>query len=680
MPAKPDRIQSEDTVQEPLAKDCSGPTRRELIKLCAGALVASAPAARYLPAEVPMYPATQTGPAALHFDTLPFLKGAKTFQWSSWSRPEVFDPFYADPDGYGCILDIKGPGVITHFWSTDMDSAILKFYFDGATTPQLTVPVSEFCGGKLAPFLEPMATITHGGGHHHPSCINFYQLAFRTCVRVTASKVAFWHFITEIYPTAEGIRTWTGKEDYGADRQMWANAGIDPKSTAGNRTVTGSAPLPIGITTVIYDRKGKESIASIRIKPGTNEVSILSKTWIRCYWDGSAEPQVNAPLDFFFGAADTILPYKSLPSGAEPYYIFFPMPYWKSARIEVVNESSADYDAFDYSIEYRPSESMHYPEHSCGYFCATYNHGNVSTGELNYIALEVEGQGQIVGLVKGGRATGESDEEVYIDGNLSPQYCGSGGEDMPLFSWGLWAGQYPLWGSTNGQNYYRYYIPDNIVFHNRIRFGLEHHENWREAWKNNSLRSDDYGWNFPQTYPLSSLCFYYWRPEKEMLLTDSLDIGDQTSETAHKYRVVGQTWSGVSKYSYEAERYLEVITDSGRRFDGFSEFTVRLDPSNTGVQLRRRAEQNGIQEAKVYVDGKEVTESRFYSPVHRPSTNMFYQSGQLWRDFEFEIPRSYTQGKSTIQIRIVNTDSALPGHSNWSEYYYWVYSHLGWRK
>ena len=73
-----------------------------------------------------------------------------------------------------------------------------------------------------------------------------------------------------------------------------------------------------GAKTVIYDRKGKGSIAAIRLKPGTNDVAILSKTWIRCYWDGSAEPQVNAPLDFFFGVADKVVSYKSLPAGADP--------------------------------------------------------------------------------------------------------------------------------------------------------------------------------------------------------------------------------------------------------------------------------------------------------------------------------------------------------------------------
>lgn len=623
---------------------------------------------------------TQTGTGALHIETLPVLKNAKTFQWTSWSRPEFFDPFYTDADGYHTILDIKGPGVITHFWATDngnaipMDSAILKFYFDGATTPNLTVPVSDLCSGKSAPFLGPLAIMTAAKqGSPHQSCISFYQLPFSTRARVTKSKGAdFWHFITETYPTAEGIQTWTGKENYDAERRIWNNAGADPKSTAGNKIVTGSIALAPGAKTVIYNRKGKESIAAIRIKPGTNDVAILSRTWIRCYWDGSTEPQVNAPLDFFFGTGDKVMSYKSLLTGADPYYNFFAMPYWKSARIEIVNESTAAYDTLGYSIDYKPSAAMNYPEELSGYFCARYNHADVSTNELNYIALETKGQGHVVGLVKGGRHTGESDEAVYIDGNLSPQYWGSGGEDMPLFSWGQWVAQYQVWGSTSGQNYYRYFISDPIVFHNSIRFGLEHHELWPEAWKNNS--------NVYSTYPISSLCFYYWRPKQEMVLTDSLNIGDQASETVHHYKIEGQTWSGISKHSYEAERYLEEISDDGKRFSGYSEFTVRIDPSNAGVQLRRRAEQIGIQEAKVYVDGKEVTESRFYSPVHRQTTNMFYKSGQLWRDFEFEIPQSYTKGKSVIRVRIVNSDSTVPNHGDWSEYYYRVYSHLGPRK
>ena len=41
------------------------------------------------------------------------------------------------------------------------------------------------------------------------------------------------------YPTAAGITTYTGKEDYAAVTAMWRNIGNDPKSTAGNKTVAG---------------------------------------------------------------------------------------------------------------------------------------------------------------------------------------------------------------------------------------------------------------------------------------------------------------------------------------------------------------------------------------------------------------------------------------------------------
>jgi hypothetical protein len=48
--------------------------------------------------------------------------------------------------------------------------------------------------------------------------------------------------------------------------------------------------------------------------------------------------------------------------------------------------------------------------------------------------------------------------------------------------------------------------------------------------------------------------YYYWvetaRPSGERAQTDSLDIGAQSSEDAHGYAVVGQTWEGTNTYTY----------------------------------------------------------------------------------------------------------------------------------
>jgi hypothetical protein len=145
-----------------------------------------------------------------------------------------------------------------------------------------------------------------------------------------------------------------------------------------------------------------------------------------------------------------------------------------------------------------------------------------------------------------------------------------------------------------------------------------------------------------------------------------------------RYRLVrsvaGQTWQGTSKHAYQGEETV-LLEDDGRRFNGHSRFTVKIHPENDGVRLRRRMEQIHIQEARICVDGSEVTESRFYSPIHYTKGNGFYDTNQLWRDLEFEIPARYYRGKRSLTLRVENVSGSTPQSGDWSEYYYWVYSY-----
>ncbi len=108
---------------------------------------------------------------------------------------------------------------------------------------------------------------------------------------------------------------------------------------------------------------------------------------------------------------------------------------------------------------------------------------------------------------------------------------------------------------------------------------------------------------------------------------------------------------------------------------GHSEFTVKVHPQNNGVRLRRRMVMKGIQEARVFVDGTEVQESRFYSPINYRPKNGFHDTNQLWRDLEFEVPARHTSGKESITLRIEHVPSPMPRRSDWTEFRYWIYSY-----
>jgi hypothetical protein len=604
------------------------------------------------------------GAAAMKLDHLPYLQQAKMFQWSSFSHPSANDDdfYYPDPhaDGFNVFIDIKGPGALNHWWSTGgMSGPVrLRFYFDDEREPRLATTIADWCN-RRSPLNRSSANV------------HFVPMPFRTrCVVSTDGPRGeeFHHMYAYTYPAAEGIRTFTGKEDLSEVEAMWNNVGADPKSTAGNRTLSGKIAIPKGRTATLCDRKGQETIVSLKVKPKPAQKELLANLWITAYWDGRKTPQIAAPLSYFFGGADHGEDKIShaLPVGMSvdgPWYFYFPMPYWTSARIEIENRAQLDCDELVYEIQYKPCAEANYPKEQCGYLHAHFAAGNAE-GPENFSVLEAEGAGHIVGVVKGPGVLGENDEMVYVDDNLTPQSWGTGGEDYPLFCYGMRTEGYPMWGGWSDWRYYRYHVSDTINFHKKIQFGFEHGEDHPRGWlKPNTARMH-----------IESLCLYYLNPVPNLMLTDEVDVGNSVSEAQHAYRVKGESWSGKARHAYQGNETV-LIEDDGRAFSGHSEFAVKLPPQNNGARLRRRMVMKGIQEARVFVDGTEVKESRFYSPINYRPRNGFYDTNQLWRDLDFEIPARYTNGRESITLRIEHVPSPLPRRSDWTEFHYWVYSY-----
>lgn len=103
-----------------------------------------------------------------------------------------------------------------------------------------------------------------------------------------------------------------------------------------------------------------------------------------------------------------------------------------------------------------------------------------------------------------------------------------------------------------------------------------------------------------------------------------------------------------------------VITDNGHATTGYSEFKMKIEPNASKVILTRRFDSwVANQKANVYIDGALAGE--WFEDVKDP----IYQ----WRNANFEIPTSFTSGKSEITIKIEFVSSDL----DWNEFHYWIY-------
>jgi len=214
-----------------------------------------------------------------------------------------------------------------------------------------------------------------------------------------------------------------------------------------------------------------------------------SQLVLRIYWDGAAEPAVESPVgDFFaagFGRRAEVLSLPVLVQEGDAYNCFWPMPFHKSARIEIENQSTLPLNSLYYQIDYARVELLP-PE--TPYFCAQYRQEFPAQSGRDYLILDAVGRGHYVGTVLSARSRspewfGEGDEKFYIDGETTPSIQGTGTEDYALNAWGMAVGTYPYFGVSilEGEwgmvgwltTMYRWHIPDPIRFTTSLRVEIE---------------------------------------------------------------------------------------------------------------------------------------------------------------------------------------------------------------
>ncbi len=243
-----------------------------------------------------------------------------------------------------------------------------------------------------------------------------------------------------------------------------------------------------GDTAAIFDVSGPGLITRMWFTIDSRDPDYLRNIILTVYWDDEENPSVWSPIGDFFGSPFEYRHFQSenigMTSGG--YYCYFPMPFSKSARIEIINQTGQEVYAFYYHINYYELENGFSSE--TGYFHAFWTR-NVRTIQAdNHIVLEAVGKGQFVGMHYSGQSYDrrlvylEGDEMIYVDGENYPSTYGTGMEDYFNSGWYFKTGEFsaPYHGlvlldqETGRVSAYRHHIRDAIPFNNQIKVTLEH--------------------------------------------------------------------------------------------------------------------------------------------------------------------------------------------------------------
>lgn len=656
--------------------------------LLTGALVAIAPVAAAQAARAAVgqpsavTPALTYGAAAsTQLSQLPVLDPtAEAGGQSSFDR-DTFDASHGNRDfgrflGSGprgnVMLSQQGPGCVYRIWLTSLQTVFpsewIKIYFDGASKPSIDLTISQIFAGTNAPFLSPLVQDQSGssGGY-----VSYVPICYHQSIEITTNTNRYYNIGYVSYAPNADVKTWRPGTSLAAMQDQWNQVTQDPAPASDQTVPAQPTPLTLKPRDVAGLAKitGPATIQSIRISiPGVTATSgaaaaeVLDNTWIRIYWDGQQTPSVYAPLGSFFAMGQLgSFPTHALVAGmdaTDTMYMYLPMPFERAARIQLVNTSTTSVPGITYQIQYQHFSGDF---SNVGYFKTSYTTSNLVGIGKDIPILRVTGAGKFVGVTASytgdvGRSYLEGDERIYVDGSGSPAIYGTGTEDF--FNGGFYFqnGPYsqPMSGNTahlttaseDQTAGYRFFVQDAIPFRNQIVVSIQHgpHDNTANT-------------------SAAMLAYYYQRPAAQSSLTDTLNVGNLASERAHHYTISGQRWSGTSTFQYEGTADTVNVTDNGRGFHGFSQFTMAVAPGNQGVDLRRRFDYAIVgQKAEVLVNG------RLVGIWYVAGSNVYHS----WGDTDFIIPAAYTRNQHSITIKIVYE----AGSRYFTEYKYWAYSLL----
>lgn len=263
-----------------------------------------------------------------------------------------------------------------------------------------------------------------------------------------------------------------------AQNALWIENALSARFNTSKRVVVADLKGP-GLITMIHF-----AVPASQVGPPIQKLG--RELAIRMFWDDEPAPSVDAPLvDFFCDPAGLREDVNTaLVNKRRGFNCYFPMPFRRSARIELVYDGPLSpgealwrvMPCYSY-VMYRTVDKIDADQ---GYFHSAWRQEALLLGQRDYLALEAKGKGKFIGWNATVRLPGrpeypvDQNEKFYIDGETKPSIEFQGMEDSFGFSWGFppSENQFPLTGFfpfLKGAAAYRFFLRDAISFDKSLR-------------------------------------------------------------------------------------------------------------------------------------------------------------------------------------------------------------------
>ena len=383
--------------------------------------------------------------------------------------------WYANSDGGGFIrtevndgrtekvlMDVSGPGAIVRFWSTNLTWAFgngtLRFYFDGATTPQIEGSFLDVLSGNLLTD-GVLATTTgsfredNAGTGYVLQAHNLYlPLPYANGCKVTyeGADNPFYFIINHReYEPGTSVQTFSMADltTHAAKLDSVEAELEQPSSVTSGADLLSDANrgIPAGQSHT-YTVNGGRAIRQLMMNlDAENKKQALRSTVVEVKFDGVRK--VWAPMGDFFCTGYQIganfdTRYNKIDFDGKMTSRWV-MPFQTSAEITVHNHGEQAITLFELEVHHTPwtwdARSLYF--HSAWRLYP--DAPTVSGSDTNYVTLEGEGHyvGDSLAIfndvtgAEGQPWWGEGDEKIYVDGEAFPSNFGTGTEDYYGHAW-----------------------------------------------------------------------------------------------------------------------------------------------------------------------------------------------------------------------------------------------------
>jgi hypothetical protein len=657
------------------------------------------------------------------WDRWPYQRiGARAYMRSTYDRrggnegADASHFLYQLSDDNNVTLDVAGPGILYFARYNHWHGSPWHYVVDGidhlaretsTADPNKPAPDSVFLPDNSFP--TPLAVTwssTKGAD------LSWIPIGFEKSFRMGYSRTHYgtgyyiYHQYVAGTKLSQPIRAWNDQTSPDKDVLDLINRAGTDIAPINNATEQASAlPVLHGNKLLVLLTNAPATVRKLAFSVPLKQALAFGRSRLRITWDNRNEPSIDSPIALFFGAGTLYnRDEREFLVKAFPTYIrftnqrvelacFFPMPFFRSARIELVPPPGEIITDLNWSVRYQPLLAQ---PPDVAYFHATYRDHPAPEPGQDLVLLDTrqtEGGGNWSGSFIGTSFifsdqavlnTLEGDPRFFFDDSQTPQAYGTGTEE--------WGGGGDYWGGLNMtlpfaghptgardaktakdaedkiESAYRFLLADLMPFGKNAIIRLEH------------------GGINESTQHYQTVAFWYGAPTTSLVKTDELKVGDSAGETAHRYFSpdASEPYQITSRYEWgvdslparlpgEATRVVfPPETDSGRKTTGTSEFTLKLNPSNFGVLLRRKLDYAfPNQRAEVFVaDATSPAESDwkaagtwylagantcvYSNPKEElgPAQHIVQTSNRRFRDDEFLVPRALTKGRSSIRVRI----------------------------